>query len=82
MVSQKRVAIYARVSTADKGQNPETQLITLREYAERRGFIHVGEYVDYASGIREDRPQYQTLLAAGGRTKRCGNRRKTVYPRG
>jgi DNA invertase Pin-like site-specific DNA recombinase len=64
MVSQKRVAIYARVSTADKGQNPETQLITLREYAERRGFIRVGEYVDYASGIREDRPQYQTLLAA------------------
>jgi hypothetical protein len=26
MVTQKRVAIYARVSTVDKGQDPETQL--------------------------------------------------------
>ncbi len=34
----KRVAIYARVSTFDKGQDPETQLFHLREYVERRGF--------------------------------------------
>ena len=33
MVAQKRVAIYARVSTVDKGQDPETQLLGLREYA-------------------------------------------------
>jgi DNA invertase Pin-like site-specific DNA recombinase len=64
MVSQKRVALYARVSTVDKGQDPETQLIALREYAERRGFEIVGEYIDYASGTREDRPQYRTLLEA------------------
>ena len=31
MVAQKRVAIYARVSTVDKGQDPETQLLGLRE---------------------------------------------------
>ena len=31
-----RTAIYARVSTRD--QNPETQLVALREYAGRRGF--------------------------------------------
>jgi DNA invertase Pin-like site-specific DNA recombinase len=61
---QKRVALYARVSTMDKGQDPETQLITLREYAERRGFLRSGEYSDYASGTREDRPQYQALFAA------------------
>jgi DNA invertase Pin-like site-specific DNA recombinase len=64
MVSQKRVAIYARVSTVDKGQDPETQLITLRDYVERRDFQMVGEYIDYASGIREDRPQYWALLEA------------------
>jgi DNA invertase Pin-like site-specific DNA recombinase len=64
MVSQKRVAIYARVSTVDKGQDPETQLMGLREYAERRGFEIVGEYIDYASGIREDRPKYRVLLDA------------------
>ena len=64
MIAQKRVAIYARVSTVDKGQDLETQLLALREYAARRGFILVGQYVDYASGRRDDRPQYQALLKA------------------
>ncbi len=64
MVAQKRVAIYARVSTVDKGQDPETQLIALRDYIEHRGFQIVGEYIDYASGTREDRPHYRALLEA------------------
>ena len=64
MVAQKRVAIYARVSTVDKGQTPETQLLTLRAYAAHRGFVVAGEYIDYASGTRTDRAQYQALLAA------------------
>ena len=64
MVAQKRVALYARVSTSDKGQDPETQLLVLREYAARRGFVPAGEYVDYASGTRDNRPQYQALLTA------------------
>jgi DNA invertase Pin-like site-specific DNA recombinase len=64
MGQPKRVAIYARVSTVDKGQDPETQRLVLREYAARRGFAVVGEYVDYASGTRDDRPQYQTLWDA------------------
>src|SRR5438128_2271280 len=64
MVAQKQVAIYARVSTVDKGQDPETQLLALREYAARRGLQIVGEYIDYASGTREDRPQYRALLEA------------------
>lgn len=34
-----KVAIYARVSTHDKGQDPELQLEPLRGYAERRGFM-------------------------------------------
>ena len=64
MVAQQRVAIYARVSTVDKGQDPETQLIALREYAKRRGFEIVGEYIDYARGAREDRPVYRALVEA------------------
>lgn len=59
---KKRAAIYARVSTFDKGQNPETQLLQLREYAERRGFDLVKEYVDYASGSTEQREEYQKML--------------------
>ena len=69
MVSHKRVAIYARVSTVDRGQDPETQLITLREYAERRDFEIVGEYIDYASGTREDRPQYREMLEVARKRK-------------
>ena len=34
--AKKRVAIYARVSTLEKGQDPETQLRQLREYVARR----------------------------------------------
>src|SRR3954463_1115180 len=59
-----RAGLYARVSTEDRGQDPETQLRPLREYAERRGFSLVGEFVDHASGTTETRPRYQRLLEA------------------
>ncbi len=34
-----KVALYARVSTDDKGQDPETQLLSLREFCEREGHL-------------------------------------------
>jgi hypothetical protein len=43
-MNTKRVALYARVSTKNNGQDPETQLIALREYAHHRGFEIMGEY--------------------------------------
>lgn len=61
-VAKKRVAIYARVSTLEKGQDPETQLLQLREFAQRREFEVIGEYVDYASGKTEQREQYKVML--------------------
>lgn len=57
-----RAALYARVSTYEKGQDPETQLRQLREYAERRSFEVIGEYVDIGSGRSEERPEYKRLL--------------------
>lgn len=60
--AKKRVAIYARVSTFEKGQDPETQLRQLREYVERRNFTIAGEYIDYASGKTENREQYKAML--------------------
>ncbi len=60
----RRAALYARVSTDDRGQDPETQLRQLREYAGRRGFAVAGEFVDYASGTRNDRPQFKKLMEA------------------
>ena len=43
-----RVAVYARVSTADKDQNPETQLLPLREFCEAQAWDVAGEFVDRA----------------------------------
>ena len=60
----KRVALYARVSTLDKGQDPETQLIQLRQYAQYRNFEVIGEFVDYASGTTQDRVQYRLMMDA------------------
>ncbi len=42
MAKPTLVAIYARVSTSE--QNPEAQLLALREYAARRGFSIYKEY--------------------------------------
>jgi DNA invertase Pin-like site-specific DNA recombinase len=63
----KRVGLYALVSTLEKGHDPETQLLQLREYARRRGFAITGEYVDYASGTGEERAQYKKMLEAAGK---------------
>jgi DNA invertase Pin-like site-specific DNA recombinase len=64
-----RVALYARVSTLDKGQDPETQLIQLREYAQKRNFKISGEFIDYASGTSEERKQYKLMMDAAKKRK-------------
>jgi DNA invertase Pin-like site-specific DNA recombinase len=61
-VKARRTAIYARISTDETRQNPETQLLQLREYATLRGFEIVGEYIDYASGKHTERTSYKTLI--------------------
>ena len=43
-----KVVIYARVSTSDKDQDPETQLMALRDYCAAQGWEVIGEYVDFA----------------------------------
>ena len=58
-----RVALYARVSTIDQGQNPETQLFRLREVAKARGWDIFDEYIDFASGKDPNRPQLKRLMA-------------------
>jgi DNA invertase Pin-like site-specific DNA recombinase len=59
-----KVALYARVSTANNGQDPEVQLRELREYCERRGWQITREYVDLGiSGATEKRPELDQRLA-------------------
>ena len=56
----KRATIYARVSTRE--QNVDMQLIDLRGYAKARDLNVIQEYVDYASGSKNDRENYQKLF--------------------
>jgi DNA invertase Pin-like site-specific DNA recombinase len=62
--SSTRVALYGRVSTTDKGQDPEMQLRELREYCDRRSWKIAEEYVDAGvSGSKDSRPALNRLMA-------------------
>ena len=61
-MSSKRVALYARVSTLNKGQDAELQLRELRELAQRMGW-QATEFVDEGwSGRKESRPAFDDLM--------------------
>jgi len=57
---QKKVAIYARVSKID--QNPENQIVELKDFAEREKLEVVRVYEDKISGIKDSRPQLDIML--------------------
>src|SRR5258708_40194908 len=56
------VAIYARVSTKDHGQETENQLTQLRGFATSQGWTVFAEYVDHESGSHDDRPQFKQMF--------------------
>ncbi len=59
----KRAAFYVRVSTPE--QNPQSQLLQLREYAQRRGLTvaREHEYVDHGfGGAKARRPALDRML--------------------
>ena len=56
-----RVAIYARVSTKDKGQDSENQVHQLRDFAEKHGTIFK-VFTEEVSGGKSDRTQFKQLL--------------------
>ena len=59
-----RAAIYARVSTANHGQDVDMQLRELRQFADARGWQLTGEYVDAGvSGAKDSRPELNRLMA-------------------
>jgi DNA invertase Pin-like site-specific DNA recombinase len=58
-----KIALYARVSTKDKGQDTENQLTQLREFADAQGWAVVHEYIDRTTGKHSDRDQFQKLFA-------------------
>ncbi|NQT72461.1 MAG: recombinase family protein [Chloroflexi bacterium] len=65
-----KIAIYARVSTADKDQNVDTQLLPLREFVASQGWEIYREYVDHASATDlVHRFEWQQLLKDASKKK-------------
>jgi DNA invertase Pin-like site-specific DNA recombinase len=66
-----RVAIYARVSTDARGQNPENQLRELRAWATDSGHTIVQEFVDRESGRKgaDSRKQFAALFDDAAKRK-------------
>lgn len=58
-----RTALYARVSTSNRGQDTDLQLRELREFAKQRGWTVASEYVDEGvSGSKDSRPELNRLM--------------------
>lgn len=58
-----KIAIYARVSTNNKGQDVDMQLIDMRNCIEPKGWSLFKEYVDRGvSGSKSSRPQLDKLM--------------------
>jgi DNA invertase Pin-like site-specific DNA recombinase len=70
-MSMSRVAIYARVSTDDRGQDPENQLAQLRAWCAAAGHTIAGEYIDHVSGGKgtDERPGLARMLDDAYRRK-------------
>lgn len=56
------VALYARVSSADQRDDVTRQMQRLRDYAAARGYQVVGEVIEIASGLNDERPKLKKLL--------------------
>ncbi len=68
MRKDKRVAVYARISTS--GQDVELQLVELRKYVVDRNWTIHKEYVDIGqSGAKDSRPQLNQLMADAKRKR-------------
>ena len=61
-----RVGIYARVSTSDRDQNVETQLLPLRDFCAAEGWEIAGEYIGLCLGHRY---AWRKLLEDGSKRK-------------
>ena len=61
-----KAALYARVSTANHGQDPQLQTREMREYCERRGWQIADEYTDDSFYVDINSHQSLTQPVAGG----------------
>lgn len=64
-----KVALYARVSTVGKDQDPEVQLLHLRRYVEAHDWEIAGIYKDTCSGKTTNRPGLDKLVKDASKKK-------------
>ena len=65
-----RVGLYVRVSTTDKEQDPDTQLLPLREFCQAQGWTLQGEYIDRAPATDlRGRTAWRRLLDDAGKRR-------------
>ena len=61
-LSTGRVALYARVSSADQKSDVDRQMQRLRDYAAAKGYSVSKEVSEIASGLNDHRPKLAKLL--------------------
>ena len=65
-----RVALYARVSTSDRDQEPETQLMPMRDFCAAQDWEISGEYIDHApANDQAHRVRWRDLLDDAAKKK-------------
>jgi putative resolvase len=57
-----RIALYARVSSADQKSDLDRQMQRLRDYAAAKGYAVAKEVSEIASGLNDHRPKLSKLL--------------------
>ena len=62
-------AIYARVSTRDRGQDFTNQLLALRDFAAKQGWTIYREFVDQLTGSTDERPAFQEMFKAASQRR-------------
>ena len=70
MEKSMKVALYARVSTSDKDQDPATQLMPIRDFVAANGWTVHREYVDRApANDLAHRTEWRDLLDDGAKRR-------------
>jgi DNA invertase Pin-like site-specific DNA recombinase len=64
-----KVAIYARISTTNKGQDADNQIQVLREFSKRMDYEIIMEYVDEISGGTSERPAFKRMFTDASKRK-------------
>ncbi|VVB73306.1 Uncharacterised protein [uncultured archaeon] len=65
-----KAAIYARVSTDDKGQDTENQLMQLRQYCAAKGYEVYREFTENITGTgKKRRPEFEDMMEDARRRK-------------